>query len=332
VPAVLRIGLVLGGGGSVGLAFHGGVLSALHEATGWDARDADVIVGTSAGSLTAGLLRVGLPPSDLRAISEGGVLSPDGSLLSEVGQPHRPRAKVTDFVSLRPPGDPVGALRNLTHPWRINPMAVWAALLPAGPIPTDPISAGLDELAGDTWPVSRVWISTVRLGDGRRVVFGRPGAPRARLGHAVAASCAIPGYFRPVTIGADRYVDGGVASMHNLDLLAGEDLDAVVVSAPMSWAGRRPPISVDVAVRQSVRLQLEFEVARLRRRGVPVVIVAPTRRVITAMGIDPMDARRRGAVSRQARLATLEQVRRGGPTTLLFGASSSAVRPSTPAA
>src|SRR5205085_3550651 len=65
--ATPRIGLVLGAGGAVGHAFHSGVLAALSDVTGWDARDADVIVGTSAGSVVGALLRAGLSGTDLAA-------------------------------------------------------------------------------------------------------------------------------------------------------------------------------------------------------------------------------------------------------------------------
>ena len=54
-----RIGLVLGAGGVIGHAFHAGVLAALADDTGWDPRRADVIVGTSAGSIAGALLRAG---------------------------------------------------------------------------------------------------------------------------------------------------------------------------------------------------------------------------------------------------------------------------------
>src|SRR5437016_10752839 len=76
-----RIGLVLGAGGAVGHAFHGGVLSALSDATGWDARDAEVIVGTSAGSLVGALLRAGLSGTDLAARAMNMPLSPEGRRL-----------------------------------------------------------------------------------------------------------------------------------------------------------------------------------------------------------------------------------------------------------
>ena len=58
-----RIALALGAGGVVGHAYHAGVLAALEEATGWDPRDAEVIVGTSAGSVVGSLLRAGFAAS-----------------------------------------------------------------------------------------------------------------------------------------------------------------------------------------------------------------------------------------------------------------------------
>lgn len=79
----LRAGLVLGAGGVVGTAFHAGVLAAIAEATGSDARRASVIVATSAGSVTGTALRAGLSTGDILAWSEGGPLSPDGARLMD---------------------------------------------------------------------------------------------------------------------------------------------------------------------------------------------------------------------------------------------------------
>jgi NTE family protein len=233
-----------------------------------------------------------------------------------LGQPHRPRVHLADFLAPRRPGDPVGFLRGLCTPWR-HPLATVCAALPEGPVSNEAISAGIDEAVGGRWPEAALWVCAVRLGDGAPAVFGRPGAPAAGLGAAVAASCAIPGYYRPVSIGGQRYVDGGVRSVHNADLLRdhADDLDLVVVSAPMAYAGRRPPMVADLALRQAVRVQLDWEVAALRRRGVEVVVVAPDRRMLTAMGVDAMDARRRGGVSRQARRMTLTQLASGDVAT-----------------
>ena len=78
------VGLVLGAGGIAGQAFHAGVLAALEADLGWDPRRADVIVGTSAGSITATLLRGGVPASDLAAWTLRAPLSLEGHLLEEL--------------------------------------------------------------------------------------------------------------------------------------------------------------------------------------------------------------------------------------------------------
>ena len=64
--------------------------------------------------------------------------------------------------------------------------------------------------------------------------FGRAGAPAADLADAVAASCAIPGFYHPETIAGRRYVDGGIYSTSNPDLLRDEDLDLVICLNPTS--------------------------------------------------------------------------------------------------
>ena len=88
-----RIGLVLGAGGVVGHAFHAGVLSALAEATDWDARNAELIVGTSAGSVVGSVLRAGLAPADLAAQW----VTPDGQARLQIS----PSGNVNDNATLR---------------------------------------------------------------------------------------------------------------------------------------------------------------------------------------------------------------------------------------
>ncbi len=292
----MRIGLVLGAGGSVGVAYHGAVLAALEEATGWDPRSAELLVGTSAGSITAAMVRAGVPAADLVRISEGEPLSEEGAHLAELGRPHRPRPRVTDLMRTHPVADLAGVLHGVTHPCSHPAGALVAALLPAGGIPTDAISAGVNAVFAGGWPSEALWICAVDLRTGERVVFGQPGAPQALVGSAVAASSAIPAYFRPVLIGGRRYVDGGVHSMVNLDLVAGQGLDLVIVSSPMTQASARP--GLDSVIRQPLRARLRTEAAALRRSGVPVFAIEPSRRIKVAMGFNPMDARHRGPVSR----------------------------------
>jgi NTE family protein len=306
----VRIGLVLGAGGSVGVAYHGGVLSALEEATGWDPRQADLLIGTSAGSLTSAVLRAGVPARDLAAISEGTPLSAAGARLAAIGRPRRPRPGRRDALNFRPFGDPVGLLRGILQPWNTRPKALVMAALPAGGIPTEPISAGIDAIYEGRWADRPLWLCSYDLRAGRRVVFGREGAPPASVGQAVAASCAIPMYFRPVVIGGRRYVDGGVHSVINLDLAAGQDLDLVIAVSPMSQAAALGPVSPGALMRQAMRARLNAEMDSLRRSGTAVVAIQPGRSVVGTMGFNPMDAARRGDVSRSAREGTLRWLSR----------------------
>ena len=72
---------------------------------------------------------------------------------------------------------------------------------------------------GAVWPERPLWVCAVDLDSGERIVFGRDGVD-APIGVAVQASSSIPGFFRPVEHGGQRYVDGGVHSPTNADLLA----------------------------------------------------------------------------------------------------------------
>jgi NTE family protein len=297
----VRIGLVLGAGGSVGVAYHGAVLGALEEAAQWDARTADIIVGTSAGAITGAMLRAGVTALDLMRISEDLPLSAQGTQVAEIGRPHRPRPRLGDLLGVRPVADLLGVVHGLAHPRAHAPGALLAACLPAGGIPTDAISTGIDAVFAQGWPADPLWLCAVALRTGKRVVFGHPGSPQVGVGRAVAASCAVPGYFRPVTIGGRRYVDGGLHSFTNMDLVARAGLDLVIVSAPMSQASHWPAVAADSLLRQHLRARLHKEAAVLRRAGIPVVTIEPGRQVAHAMGPNPLDARPRGEVSRVTR-------------------------------
>lgn len=304
-----RIGLVLGAGGVAGGAFHAGVLAALQEATGWDPRTAEVIVGTSAGSVAATSLRAGLSAPDLLARSEDLPLSPQGAaLLRKVGPPRRPPLRRS--AQPRAASEVASTLaRAARRPFRSRPWAVLAGLLPEGTVSTQYISDGIGDLVSDQWPPDPLWICAVRQSDGRRVVFGRNGY-RPPLPDVVAASCAIPGFFQPVSIGADAYIDGGAHSPTNADVLAREALDLVVISSPMSIAGRALRLSADQPMRRWSRAMLDAEAIRLRRRGHTVVVFQPTPEDSEVMGLNAMDPDRRGAIAKQVRETTLRRLER----------------------
>ncbi len=300
---------MLGAGGVAGGAFHAGVLAAIEEVTGWDPRRATVMVGTSAGAITAASLRAGLSAADLLARSEGRPMSAAGDLLMATVGPVRSPPPLQPGGRLRRPADIAARLaRAAARPLEARPLALAAALLPEGAVGTELISAAIAGLAAGSWPAEELWVCAVRQRDGRLVVFGRDAWPP--LPDAVAASCAIPGFFRPVSIDGESFVDGGSHSPTNADVLAGTDLEMVLVSSPMSVLGSRLRLTVDQPVRRWSRLILEAEAHRLRRRGLHVILFQPTPDDAEVVGPNPMDPGRRAVVARQARSSTLHRLAR----------------------
>lgn len=310
-----RIGLVLGAGGVVGHAYHAGVLDGLRDATGWDPRDAQVIVGTSAGSVVGSLLRAGFPAHDLAARSTGEPVSPEGAALAaRAGMGEGPASTPTGPIRRRGiprMASPSLLMRAALRPfWMNRPGVMLAGALPAGAVPTELVAAAFRPLFGSDWPERDLWLTAVRLRDGQRIVLGRAGAPPAHVADAVAASCAIPSFFEPVTIGGVTYVDGGAHSPTNADLVADCDLDLVIVSSPMSVAGNRLRPSLDLPARRLCRFYLGQEVARIRRRGIPVVAFQPTGDDLRMMGMNAMDPARRAPVTKRARESALRKLER----------------------
>jgi NTE family protein len=137
-------------------------------------------------------------------------------------------------------------------------------------------------------------VTAVDLRSGRRVVFGAPGAPAARVADAVLASCAVPWVFRPVTIGGREYVDGGAWSAANLDAAPVRKGTEVLCLNPTA----SPRLAVDPlgAVRAFAGAGAAAEALLLRRRGARVRIVAPDHATVDAIGPNMFDARRRARV------------------------------------
>jgi NTE family protein len=143
-------------------------------------------------------------------------------------------------------------------------------------------------------PHPAVWTVALDVGTGERVAFGAPGAPTASLRDAVRASWAIPGWFPPVTIGGRTYLDGGVASTASADLLLDQELDEVVVLAPMAGA-RIGGIGggIEAVLRGPMTRGLDRETAALEAAGTRVVRLCPTATELAAMGPNFMNPRRR---------------------------------------
>jgi len=278
----VRVGLVLGGGGVRGASWLMGAMLGLAAETGWDPGAADLLVGTSAGAVVGALTAAGARPWDalapdredlLRAMLDGASFHPEPTLRSLW------------------PGSPPLVGRAL----RAGPahaMKAVAGALPEGFMSTEPIANLVRCRAPRGWPAGRrLWVAATDYETGELVAFGRADSPDAELPEAVAASCAIPGFYRPVRIGGRRYVDGGVHTGANLDLVAGEPLDLVICMNPLS----SPPGAangVSWPVRTLLHQQLVPQMRAVERAGATLVVLEPDGRSIELIGLNPMSRRR----------------------------------------
>ncbi len=278
----------------MGAAYHAGVLTALADA-GFDARDAEIIVGTSAGSSTGAIIRAGFPPKDLANRTLGKSISPEASaLVALTGGPPALDLRPKPISGIPRPASPSLLLKASGSPGK-----VLAGILPTGQISADVIGERINMLYDQSqWPEAPLWICAVDLDNGERVVFGRD-RHDASIGVAVQASSAIPGFFEPVIHDGSRYVDGGVHSATNADLLADLELDLVVAISPMSATSERPPPGLPTA-RPLHSLRLAKEVKHIRNNGTKVLTFQPRPSEVSAMGRNAMDPSRRKATTRAA--------------------------------
>lgn len=301
-------GLVLGAGGVLGAAWMLGALAAVEDVTGRDPRDTDLMVGTSAGSVLAALLRAGKSVDELSRVYGGGDAVPTAPAPAfDVGGepcwPGLPRLGL---------GSPRLVARALRAPWQLSPTAICAGLLPRGRRRL----TRLGRLIGREYPRGR-WPRGVRVAatnyhTGSRVAFGRAGSPRTSLARAVMASCAVPAWYAPVPIRRVPYVDGGVCSPFNADLLVDSGLDEVLVLAPLGAVeldvARSPLAWLERRWRQAVSRRMRREAAVLRAGGARVTLLTPSAADLRVMGANMMDGARRHDVLRSARASVLDQL------------------------
>lgn len=312
-----RTALVLGAGGVLGGAWMAGALHGLAEHTRWYPRHADYLVGTSAGSVLAALGGAGVPPWLLIPGSSNvyyGRIETDGRLQVENDLwgriVHRRRLGLPRLL----PGSLPMAWASFRN-GRSSFFKGLCGLAPSGFISTDPIKETVRWVAPQGWVEhANTWIVACDYQTGDRVVFGRPGAPEVDIAQAVAASCAIPGYYCPEVICGRSYIDGGVHSMTNLDLLLGLGLDLAIVLSPFStrehFSGWDPLNRFTDATRQVFARQLDAEIRLLEAEGTRVLLLEPGPEDLVAIGHNVMDERRRGRVLETATRTTLERLRR----------------------
>ena len=314
----MKVGLVLGAGGIQGGAWLTGGLDALAAETGWDPAEADYVVGTSAGSMIGALCASGVPPWFMVAHSRGevfeGVVDADGRPAAEADRAGGARFQLERALPPIGPGSWRLALRTLSNPRRFTPATVFTGWIPRGIFTTEPLKETIRRVAPSGWSAHpHLWVVACDYETGRRVPFGRAGAPEADLADAVAASCAIPGIYHPQTIDGRRYVDGGIYSTSNADLLRDQALDLVICLNPTSTlhpvrAALNPREWLNLAMRDASGRRLGSEAKKLRARGAEVVLIQPTGEDLEAMGPNLMSPRRRNQVIEVARRTVAAQL------------------------
>jgi NTE family protein len=309
-----RVGLVLGAGGILGAAWMAGAMPAIEGVIDGTLADADLIVGTSAGSVLAAALRCGVPVDAVvshqraaRAVFAGGFEGGSGPL------PPIPR------LGLGSPRLLVSAART---PGRIGAWVAASALLPPGRARHDSLAALLRSITSRAdgqllpgnapWPRRPTWIMCIDYDSGDRVAFGRTDTRTAALSEAVIASCSIPGWHEPKVIDGRRYVDGGMASTTSLGLIADTELDEVYVLAPMASyrtdRPRSPAARAERLLRHFYTRQLTHEAARVRAAGIKVSTLTPGPEDLVAMGSNLMDPARREQVLEVSQHTTPRQL------------------------
>ena len=269
----------------------------MQDQLGWDPATADVMIGTSAGSVLVSALGNGVTVDELLAHQRGEAIDEridfDPDRDSGGSLPPLPRLGI---------GSARGVLHTAMHPRSKTPMSALASALPRGRGNIQAIGRLVDGVLPDGgWaPHPAVWVVAAEYETGRRVAFGRPGEPVCDLRDAVMASCAIPGWYSPVTVRGTRYVDGGVCSPTSVDLLAKLDLDEVVVLSPMTSLTYDQPTTVAGRLERRFRRLMTKrtlgEVKRVAARGTAVHFLGPTAEDLSVIGVNLMDPSRRTQV------------------------------------
>ena len=264
-----RLGLALGGGGVVGVAWEVGVVAGLADALAWDPAGVHVLVGTSAGSIVGTQLLQGRTVDELVA----------GQLGSDGGE-----------VPVRPELD-LAALGEIFGTWTTtDEMAPGVArtigqrALSADTVDEEELVAGiLSMLVSGEWPSADLRVTGVSVETGDRAVWtAASGVPLER---AVAASCSVPGMFPPVQVGDEAFVDGGLWSGSNADALLGSGVEAAVFVGPLVG---------ETGLGRVSGLALERERKLLAEEGITLVDVVPGER-FTTFGQDLMNPAHRSA-------------------------------------
>ncbi len=274
--------VVLGGGGPVGIAWEVGLAAGL-EQEGVRLSDADLFVGTSAGSVVGAMLALGRPTAELLATqhviteTEAPAGTTDGAF--DLGP------LIQQFIKLYTSDAPPQQLRAEIGEFALNATVAmteeeWIATFNR----TETVAFG-------EWPQKPYMCTAVDAVTGEFVTWSKDsGVP---LVQAVASSCCVPGIFPPVTINGRRYIDGGMKSATNAELAAGHDRVIVVnVTGGMEKRATAFP-----ALMERAKKRMDDELGAITSKGGQVEMILPDDESIEAMGTNLMDFKRRGEIA-----------------------------------
>jgi NTE family protein len=297
------------------MGYHAGALKALDD-FGLDVEGADVVIGTSAGSIIGSYLATGWKATDFYDYAHGKHPNAPGAEehQDEVRRIFTPLSSSRNERVRRGLGSffAVAAARGYWPGGRVGRMPIpWLRkTFPAGLYSTDETRERLWSDLPEEWPERELYVCAANLYKKQRVAFGAPGAPEAPLPDAVLASTAIPGVFPPVRIGGEQYVDGGVVSATSLDLAVEAGCDAVLCVAPLGYRSdgplptRDPRMWSPIVVRSLFARVLKREVLAARAKGVDVLVVRPWLSDLGEHGTNSMRYFDRQALADSARTGT----------------------------
>lgn len=286
-----RRALVLGCGGVLGGAWTIAALESLERELGWDAREADLLIGTSVGAVLAALLGAGVPVSQMVASQLG--TAPDCVWNHELDTggifPPLPRAKLIAPHWLNTRGQSKLSWFSAAIGW-----------LPEGRADMSGFRRLIEHAVPEGIWVKHpnTWMMAVDQDSGQRVALGKAGSPKPLIADAVCASYGVPAWCPPVHFEGRRYVDGGIASPTSADFVLGQAIDEVIVLAPMASHDLDRPLPLTPAwierqVRRYMTQVVDAEVAKLRQAGLKVIEIYPTAADLEAIGYNLMDYHRR---------------------------------------
>ncbi len=274
--------LVLGGGGPVGVAWEVGLAAGL-EQEGVRLADADLFVGTSAGSIVGAMLALGRPTAELFATQHA--ISSEAAPRGTTNGAFDLGPLIQQFIKLYTSDAPPQQLRADIGRFALDAEVAmtedeWLATFQSS-----------DLIAIGDWPEKPYICTAVDAETGEFVTWSKES--RVPLVRAIASSCCVPGIFPPITIDGRRYIDGGMKSATNAELAAGHERVIVVsVTAGMERAATAFP-----AMAERAKKRMDDELGSITSRGGEVKMIIPDAVSQSAFGSNLMDFSRRGEIA-----------------------------------